>query len=175
MADKKLDRREFLKLTFATAAATGLSHFQFLNFGGLDIVYAQCDPAGNPDVCDPTQGEPDVCEPVILDPDVCEPPYDDPDECGTKPGDDDLCTPDPLNPDLCPEPAGGPEQDFCDPIFDPDACDPFDNPPDEPTAVTLTNFSAKSPAMSAFGGVVAVLAGAALWVRRRMFSESDED
>ena len=175
MAPPKTDRREFLKFLGAAAAATGLSHFRFLNIGmaaGLSAPDQGCQPPGEPDLCNPAvgdpdqclppndvdyrcpapnqddclpqQGDPDLCSPPF-DPDQCQPPYQDPDECSNTPQDQDICSPDPLNPDRCPEPGGGPDQDFCDPILDPDVCDPFDTPPDA-LAVTLASFNAQAAA-----------------------------
>ena len=158
MTENKFGRRKFLKLTVAAVTAAGLSHFKFLNFGPADV-------ASN-NVCDPAQGLPDICDPLNADPD----------ECWNVPVDEDLCSPDPLNPDVCPEPGGGPAQDFCDPLLDPDACDPFDQPPDDPNRVMLASVDAKSPLKTVLGGVVALVAGAVIWVQHRLSSiERKED
>ena len=70
MDGKKLGRREFLKLTIATAAAGGLSHFRFLNFGaGVARAQVPCEPAGqDPDLCVSGQ-DPDICDPTNDNPD----------------------------------------------------------------------------------------------------------
>ena len=125
MADKKLGRRGFLKLTAAAAAAAGLSHFEFLNASGPNVAFArQCEPGdlGSSDTCDQTSV--DHCIPQSADG-----------------GDPDLCSPDPglLPADMCPDdsPQGdgdncdpGQEADVCVPGADPDQCAPAEDDPD---------------------------------------------
>jgi hypothetical protein len=136
MDDEKLGRREFLKLTIASTAAAGLSHFQFLNLGAnVALAQDECDPAipnsdicdaENPDICDPgNQNNPDICpDPHVASSDVCMPP-DDEDECISQMGEPDIChemegdTCTDTNPDIC-ELDQSP--DVCRPPDDPDIC-----------------------------------------------------
>jgi hypothetical protein len=154
MDEKKLNRREFLKAALAAAAAVGLSHFRFLNLGGVNPVLADvCDsladycnpmedldicPDLNPnsaDVCIPEMAEPDecmtgqdpdICAPMETEPDICAPP-EIPDICEVPPAEPDTCVPQ-GNPDICPD--GGPpsgDGDICNetgPQADPDECIP---------------------------------------------------
>ncbi|MEJ5310647.1 MAG: hypothetical protein WHX52_12815 [Anaerolineae bacterium] len=142
MFNRKMNRREFLKVVVASAAAVGLSHFRFLNFGGVGTVLADnigcdigipdfcnppqdadlCSPTSSSDVCVPEQGESDecipmseadICDPVNPPPDICAPP-DDPDVCEVPPGGPDTCMKAPDDPDICPD--GGP------PVGDGDIC-----------------------------------------------------
>ena len=113
MNSKRLGRREFLKASLASAAAAGLSHFRFLNFGGVGTALARdCEvPQENPDVCDAANT--DWCIPG--------------DDAAT--GDKDVCNPDPsLNgTDMCPDDSYLGDGDVCDPLPDssvPDACAP---------------------------------------------------
>ncbi len=130
--EKKLGRREFLKMAIASAAAAGLSHFQFLNFGGAELARAQDDcnpPGGVPDTCVPENQDPDMCwGPQFEDEDVCRAPQD-PDECDPlgQPQVDtclevepDACNP-PQDPDRC---LPDLDQDMCLPPDDPDQCWP---------------------------------------------------
>ena len=130
MSDRELDRREFLKLALATAAAAGLSHFRILNAGGPGVAHAGLcggPPPRVPDYCDPTIPDPDECVPPT-DPDECKPAFGDLDEC-TAPGDADYacavadnCVP-PDDPDLCSTvPPAHP--DVCAPPDDLDSCVP---------------------------------------------------
>jgi hypothetical protein len=79
MLDKKMNRREFLKVVIASAAAAGLSHFRFLNFGGAVPALAMddCTPSsGIPDICEPFEGNADTCpEPpeLVMGQDICGP------------------------------------------------------------------------------------------------------
>lgn len=150
MFDKKMDRREFLKVVIASAAAAGLSHFRFLNFGGaLPALADDCTGPLDPDICDPSIGEFDVCpDPPLGDGDLCAPvdgTYDecvpaveeadecnwakgDPDECPDGSGTVDECVS--PNPDVCNQGLAGP--DICDPEHDdPDVCR-MGLPPDDP-------------------------------------------
>lgn len=195
MADEKLGRRDFLKLTVATVAAQGLSHFRFLNFSGIGAVSAHdadssspqsptctgddvCDPSGAQDTCD-LPGQTDFCVPpqdvdscLPVDPDVCGMPTGSPDVCDPL-GDADECSPPVFPEDVCMPPE---DPDICDPPNSPeDICDPLDISPDT-TSVKMTSMGGKSSGVSLFGGVLAFVAGAALWVRQRlMVSESEED
>lgn len=125
MDDKKLGRREFLKLAVATAAAAGLSHFRVLNFGGAGVAHAgSC--AGdieNPDWCKPLIGFTDECVPPT-DPDECQPMFNDPDLCSGQPGDPDYACWPFVTPDTCTSLA---DQDLCDPGQEPDECQPPDD------------------------------------------------
>ncbi len=132
MSDKKMNRREFLKVVIASAAAAGLSHFRFLNFGGAQTVLADnvgCD-IGIPDFCDPgepgnydtcpdpvsTSGsdvcippnEPDLCD-LGIDPDICDPVNPPPDICDPAAGAPDQCEVPPGGPDTCMKAADDPD------------------------------------------------------------------
>jgi hypothetical protein len=144
--ENKLGRREFLKLTLASAAAAGLSHFQFLNVaasGGSPLDHCDgiasdvCDPQNNnpdykctfgSDECRPDQGDPDLCAPGFGEPDECIEPLGDPDYRCPGPG-QDFCEPQAGDPDLCNPPE---EPDECEPMgSDPyDECDPYQNDDD---------------------------------------------
>ena len=114
MLNKKLDRREFLKVVVAGAAAAGLSHFRFLNMGGADVVLArECEPGEDPDTCTP--GNTDWCIPASMDG-----------------GDPDVCAPTDDNPDMCPDDSPGGDGDTCLPGIDPDYCNPNAMPVAEP-------------------------------------------
>jgi hypothetical protein len=118
MSVKPLDRREFLKLALASAAAAGLSHFRILNVGGPGVAYAgQCG-AEPQDVCNPPSA-----------PDDCTVPTTDPDECKLLGGfDEDMCSGQPGDPDLaCNPPTAA---DACNPPGDLDLCDTLVNEPD---------------------------------------------
>ncbi|MBN1872640.1 MAG: hypothetical protein JXA33_00280 [Anaerolineae bacterium] len=114
MSDKQLNRREFLKLVVAGAAAAGLSHFRFLNFDGVQPVLAdrECEPGSGevPDQCIPLDGNVDWCVPDTAaggaDPDYCQPTGD-----GT-------------DPDMCPDTSGSEPPDICSLAADPDYCNP---------------------------------------------------
>jgi hypothetical protein len=124
MSDKKMNRREFLKVVIASAAAAGLSHFRFLNFGGAMPVSAMddCAPAmGIPDVCAPPDNADTCPEPVVSEPgeDVCLPMGPDPaDACfyvlpaGTEL---DYCNPVQDQTDVC-DTHTTPNTDSCDPV-----------------------------------------------------------
>jgi hypothetical protein len=231
MADKKFGRREFLKLTTAAVATQGLSHFRFLNFGGLGVASAKeepddclatitgvcvtgdvCAPTGGQDICDPPSApdiciapnetdtcraeppqDPDICEPLPGDPDLCQPPPGDPDSCDPAVQESDVCDPpqfpedtcDPQYPaesDVCLDVAGGyTAPDNCAPPGDPDECEPVGmpedicDPPANPTDtsdVKLSSLGAKSSGGTFMGFVAALLAGVALWGKRR--SKGDE-
>ncbi|MBN1966328.1 MAG: hypothetical protein JW910_16890 [Anaerolineae bacterium] len=123
MFDKKINRREFLKVVIASAAAAGLSHFRFLNFGGVLPVQArECENGEEPDDCVPG-GSTDWCIPA-----------------SSGGGDADICAlGDPMNPDMCPDDSPGGHADICDPALqppEPDECWPEMNEPDTcaPTA-----------------------------------------
>lgn len=142
MPQRKIGRREFLKLAIAAAGAAGLSHFRILNIGGADVAYAgQCG-AEAQDLCNPPSA-PDDCTAPPVDPDECKIGGGDPDLCSGQPGDPDLQCPSAGNdtctttdPDLCDALAGEADEclmpddlDSCIPgnPSDPDTCDP--NPP----------------------------------------------
>ncbi|MFN2282818.1 MAG: hypothetical protein ACK2UQ_00230, partial [Anaerolineae bacterium] len=122
MSDRKMNRREFLKVVIASAAVAGLNHFRFLNFGGMANVLADnvgCD-VGIPDFCDPQEGNPDTCpDPNSSGSDVCVPELGEWDEC-LPPSDPDICDPVAPPPDLC-IPPGDPDE--CEvPPGGPDTC-----------------------------------------------------
>ncbi len=175
MNDKKrLNRRGFLKLSIAAAAAAGLSHFRFLNLGGVKRAFAQgCDYGEEPDLCIPQQENIDICVPGS-EPDICAPSGGDPDVCGGVDPDyycsepmSDVCDPAGSDPDLCNPMASEPDEciqledtdyacpvvgsDFCN-ASDPDLCIPWEYEPDvcdasstdEPTAVDVESFNAAS-------------------------------
>jgi hypothetical protein len=149
MPQKRIGRREFLKLTIAAVGAAGLSHFRILNIGGADVAMAQTDECsdtvtdicavgaspdtcpegadgGGTDSCAPLNGDPDFCEPFDLDEDdECEPP-------GTIP--DDVC--DSEDGDTCVE--FGNDTCECGAADSPDACDPGGS--GEPDACTPSGF-----------------------------------
>jgi hypothetical protein len=189
MVEKRFGRREFLKITIATAAAAGLSHFRILNIGGVDVAFAglcdngredpdvcsetspdECNPPEDPDYCDISlQQDSDQCgEPGV--PDTCDPTPGDPDICRA-PGNVDIC--EPQQTDLCTGPVGGNQE--------PDICDPPNDDPDDPNAVQIETFNAKSAdkaafaAMPALGGLVAALGAAALWLRSLGKSKGDRE
>lgn len=138
MFNKKMDRREFLKVVVASAAAAGLSHFRFLNFGGAGAVLADnigCD-VGIPDYCNPGEDS-DLCPDPnsATSSDVCVPEQMQPDECILGSEADicdpvnpppDICAP-PDDPDECEVPPGGPDTCMKEPD-DPDIC-PDGGPP----------------------------------------------
>jgi hypothetical protein len=119
MFSKKMNRREFLKIVVASATATGLSHFRFLNFGGVVPTLAMDD-------CAPTSGVEDLCEPLENNADTCpEPPEF---VIGQ-----DLCIPNETDPaDACFHVLpGGTERDYCNiPQDKTDVCDTHTTPGD---------------------------------------------
>lgn len=120
MSNKKMNRREFLKVVIASAAAAGLSHFRFLNFGGPLPVSAMDD-------CAPSSGISDICEPLEGNADTCpEPP--------TYETGQDLCVPNEPNDlaDACFHVLpGGTEMDYCNtPRDETDVCDTHTTPGD---------------------------------------------
>ncbi len=133
MFSKKMDRREFLKVVVASAAAAGLSHFRFLNFGGAgtvladyygctDVIPDYCDPQepGNVDTCpDPSTSSSDVCIPEQGESDECI-PMSEADICDPVNPPPDICAP-PADPDVCEVPPGGPDTCMTAPD-DPDIC-----------------------------------------------------
>ena len=145
MTGEKLLRRDFLKVTIATVAVQGLSHFRFLNFSGISSVSAY-------------EGEPDENNCIAAITGICQTYEDQCAGAGT---------------DICPEPSADtcapPEDwDHCDPPRSPeDTCDPFDNPPDN-SSVALSGMKAQGSILPALGGVATLVAGAALWIKRRL-------
>lgn len=142
MTERKLGRREFLKLAIAAAGAAGLSHFRILNIGGADVALAQencsSDPGGI-DICTPQTGDRDVCPEGVADPanDICDPAIDEADVCipGTPvnqpdncTNDEDVCDPTDVPPDSCSVTTDMCEvpqaPDTCVPPSDPDTCAP---------------------------------------------------
>ncbi len=139
MFNRKMNRREFLKVVVASAAAAGLSHFRFLNFGGAlpvladgcgnppgtpdtcnDMVVDYCNPGEDYDLCpDPNGGanSSDVCVPMI-EPDYCDPAIE---------YDADLCNPPMPGEDVCAPPL---ESDLCGKEMSPDVCGEGPNVPD---------------------------------------------
>jgi hypothetical protein len=125
MLNRKMDRREFLKVVVASAAAAGLSHFRFLNIGGTLPVSAQddCAPSsGMSDICEPLEGNADTCpEPpeLVIGQDLCVPnePNDPADACFH-------VLPSGTEPDYCNIPRD--ETDVCDTHTTPntDNCNP---------------------------------------------------
>ena len=122
MEDKRLGRREFLKLAIASAAATGLTHFQFLNIAAQEAIPQEicdadeCVPGQVPDICQPQPGgSVDVCAPnaVPTEPDLCyiAAGVTYPDMCDPGVGDVDVCSPAVSPPDEC---VSTGDQDFCD-------------------------------------------------------------
>ncbi|HOU15627.1 MAG TPA: hypothetical protein PKZ84_21190 [Anaerolineae bacterium] len=135
MFDKKMDRREFLKVVIASAAAAGLSHFRFLNFGGAQTVLADnvgcdvaipdyCNPGEDPDICpDPNKAtSSDVCIPQMMEPDECMSDPFDPNVCDMTDMPPDLCLPAPEPTDQCEIPPGGPDTCFPQPPSTADVC-----------------------------------------------------
>lgn len=188
MPEKRFGRREFLKITIATAAATGLSHFRILNLGGVDVAFAG--------ICDNGREDPDVCSALSLDectpgedPDYCDVSLQqDLDQCGN-PGVSDTCDPNPGDPDICMEPgvidACDPQQtDLCTGVGgvgqEPDECSPSIGDPDDPNAVRVGSFDAEPPVevasmvLPTLGGLAAALGAAALWLRRLHPGKSKE-
>jgi hypothetical protein len=143
MFSKKMDRREFLKIVMASAAAAGLSHFRFLNFGGVlpvladgcghpagildtcnDMMVDYCNPGEDYDVCpDPNGGasSSDVCVPEQGEMDECAPPSE-PDICDPADSEPDICDPAAGLPDQCEVPPGGPDTCFPQPPSTADIC-----------------------------------------------------
>lgn len=122
MVMKPMSRREFLKLLAAGATAAGLSHFQFLNFGGVNPVLADaCAPPGVPDYCNPGE-DPDICPDTnATSSDVCIPEQEELDECLPAQFEADICDLADSDPDICDESAGDP--DVCEvPPGLPDTC-----------------------------------------------------
>ncbi len=139
MFDKKINRREFLKIVVASAAAAGLSHFRFLNFGGaLPVLADECESGQNPDTCNPSIGEFDICpDPPPGDGDLCAPVDGSLDECVPAMGEADECNWGKNDPDECPDGSNTddgcvtPNPDVCDQGFGaPDICDPGNDDPD---------------------------------------------
>ncbi len=135
MFDKKMDRREFLKVVIASAAAAGLSHFRFLNFGATGTVLADnvgcdvaipdyCNPGEDSDICpDPNKAtSSDVCIPEMGELDECTTgPVFDPDICNMTNIPPDTCLPE-GDPDECEIPPGGPDTCFPQPPSTADIC-----------------------------------------------------
>ncbi len=125
MEENQIGRRKFIKLTVATAAAAGLSHFRFLN-AGVRRAYADQD-------IDCLPPDPDICEPHAMNPDSCKPQNGDEDICMSGFHDEDYCSTSasPPEPDVC-DPPATPEADYqcrapgadqCIPGVDPDLCE----------------------------------------------------
>jgi len=122
MVMKHMSRRDFLKLLAAGATAAGLSHFQFLNFGGVDPALADaCDGIAIPDYCNPGE-DPDLCpDHNAASSDVCIPEREEFDECMPDENEADVCDLTDSDPDICDEAGGDP--DVCEvPPGLPDTC-----------------------------------------------------
>jgi hypothetical protein len=136
MPQKRIGRREFLKLAIAAAGAAGLSHFRILNIGGADVAYAQgdnctndgamstdeCRPPTNPsdpDTCpEGMQNGPDMCDELTDSTDACIPALVEPDECIVLVS-VDVCK---TGSDVCEAPPPPSTSDDCIPGSSPDVC-----------------------------------------------------
>jgi hypothetical protein len=159
MFDKKMNRREFLKMVIASAAAAGgalpvladgCGHPAGIPDTCNEMLVDYCNPgedtdicpdpnggASSSDVCVPQLGEPDECDPAVeYDPDLCDPIIPAEDICASPSGPDVACQ-QAMVPDVCGE--GPLVPDTCDKtVGNPDVCPDSGPPPGDGDICILT-------------------------------------